>query len=841
MRTIGFPVLLASSLCIVAVAAPVHAQDRSFNIAAGSLKSALDMFSRQSGLPIIYKTDQIRGIRSEGFRGTASAQAALGAILDKSGFVAWRDRSGAIAIVRAASASSLSDGAVVAPAENALASADPVAGPSGASDPVAVPGDIIVTANKSRQRLIDVPASITAETGAQLRRRGATQLEDIVANTPGLINPGAGGGNNTNLTIRGVTTDTSLNLKQPTVAVLFDDIPVDPATAGLTTTNLRIVDIERVEVLRGPQGTLFGSGSLSGAVRYITNKPDMTKFSGSVEGTVASTKDGAGSQWGDAVVNVPLVSDRVAIRAVGYGFNEGGWVDNIRTGQRDANRNKTYGGRIALAAKPTEEFSISLTGAYQNSRDYALGDSLYAQPAGIDGQVTTERASNSNTAKSTLANLGLRYDFGAVSLFSSSTYIRRTVDSIDDGGFYTDAVAAIFGLPIVDHVTPARTFNAANIYTQELRLSSKGGGPLRWTVGGFYLRANTGGGQTISAPGLVPFLGTDNLTNLRSTGRQQEIAGFGEVTYTIAHRLDLTAGLRVSSTKLDITSVSNGILLTGGPTFLTLQIPQRQTSYDPRFAVMYHPTSHVSLYAQASRGYRIGGANLTAGLGGPGIPTSYGSDSLWNYEAGIKASLLGGRLQLNGAGYYIDWKNLQVSLLSNNINYTGNAGSARIYGMELEVAAKPLSWLDVGGSMALSNAALTEDAPTLVRTTGLIGAKDGDRLPASPRTQGAAYAQLNFSRKGDAAYVRASGQYIGPSYTDFASQGIRFGDYATLDLRAGIIHKNVEISIFGRNLLDSDGARSAAPTFMVGPVLALPQVAYRIRPRTIGITGRVGF
>uniref|UniRef100_UPI001C2D1A56 TonB-dependent receptor n=1 Tax=Sphingomonas bacterium TaxID=1895847 RepID=UPI001C2D1A56 len=638
-----------------------------------------------------------------------------------------------------------------------------------------------------------------------------------------------------------------LVLKQSTVSVLFDDIPVDPATAGLLTTNLRIVDVERVEVLRGPQGTLFGSGSISGAVRYITNKPDPTRLSGSIEGSFAGTRAGSDSQWGNVVLNVPLVTDRVAVRAVGYGFNEGGWIDNLRLNQANVNRNQTYGGRVSLSAKATDQLSVTLTGAYQNSRDSSPGDSLYVQPTIYGKQVTTERQAGDSRAKSTLANLGLTYDFGGVSLFSSSTYIRRTVDILDDYGFYTDYLQLAFRLPALNDNSPGRQFAASNIYTQELRLGSNGSGPFRWTIGGFYLNSKTNGGQTITAPGLRPYLGTDNLVNLTSPGKQEEIAGFGEATYTVGGKLDLTAGLRVSRTTLNISSTSSGILLTGGNTVATFQLPERETSYNPRFSVLYHATGQVSLYAQAARGYRVGGANLTAGLGGPGVPPTYGSDHLWNYEAGVKSNLMGGRLQINADGYYIDWKNLQVSLLSpGSIEYTANAGAARIYGFELEAAAKAATWLDLGGSLSLNNAALTQDAPTLVRTSAVggtvVGAKDGDRLPASPRAQGSAYAQLNFTYKDEAAYIRASGQYVGSSYTDFASQGLRFGDYGTFDVRAGIVHHNFELTIFGRNLLDSDGKRSAAPAFIVGGVFpAAPQYAFRIRPRTIGLTGRVGF
>jgi iron complex outermembrane receptor protein len=827
--------MLASGAAMVWVvcATPAMAQQRTFYVPAQSAANAIPEFARQAGVQIIAAGSKLRGKRTSTVKGQMDVRAALQILIDGTGLRVATDNGATIVLAEGNGTSDSGSSPDVA-----IAQTD-----TGAQvDTTEASGDIIVTATKSRQRLIDVPASITAENAAQLRRRGATQLQDIVEATPGLSNAGAGAGNSANLVIRGVTTDTALTLKQSTVAVLFDDIPVDPATASVYTTNLRIVDIERVEVLRGPQGTLFGSGAISGAVRYITNKPDATRFSGSIEGSFAGTSGGANSQWGNLVLNVPLVTDRVAVRAVGYGFDEGGWVDNIRLNHDNVNRNKTYGGRISIAADATDNLTLALTGAYQNSHDYATGASLYAQPSDYDIQVTNGRYSESRV-KSALANLAVTYSFGSVSLFSSSTYIRRKVENLFDHGYYVNFLQLTQGIPGLSVTQPGRIYNNSDIYTQELRLASDGAGPFRWTFGGFYLRSDTPeGGQTMSVSGLTPYVGTDDLVNVSSPGRQEEISGFGEATYRIHRKLDLTAGVRVSRTTLDITSISTGLLVSGGPAVLTFNLPERETSVNPRVSVLYHPTSQVSVYAQAARGYRVGGANLTAGIGGPGIPRTYASDNLWNYEVGVKTSLMGGRLQINADVYYIDWNDLQVALLSsNNFNYTGNAGAAGIYGAELEVAAKPTSWLDLGGSLSLNDAALTQDAPALVRTTGIVGAKNGDRLPGSPRVQGSAYAQLNFKYKGDTAFVRASGQYVGSSYTDFDSKGIRFGDYGTVDLRAGIVHGNVELTIFARNLLDGDGIRSATPEFSLGPILGAAQYAYRIRPRTIGLTGRVSF
>jgi iron complex outermembrane receptor protein len=822
-------VLMAACAALAIVPSLAQAQQNeptAFAIQAQALDTALTDLARQSHREIYFSADVTRGKRAPRLSGRMSLPQALDRLLVGSGLRYRFNAVGAIVVERAGAA-------------------DVGLSPSAAGDDDGGPTleEIVVTATKSRQRLLDVPVSVTAETGEQLRRRGATQLQDIIATTPGLSNPSPGNGNNTNLVMRGVTTDTALSLKQSTVAMLFDDIPVDPAVSGLLTTNLRIVDVERVEVLRGPQGTLFGSGSLSGAIRYVTNKPDPTRFSGSIEGALTGTKSGADSKWGNVVLNVPLVTDRVAVRAVGYGFDEGGWVDNIALNQANINRNKTYGGRIALTAQATDNLFLSLTGAYQNSHDYADNESLYFQPAGYDRQVTNSGSISNSRAESTLVNLGIAYDFGDVSLFSSSTYIHRKVESLYDAYYYTEFLQSQLGLPPIDDFTPGKTYNDADIYSQELRLASNGSGPFRWTVGAFYLHANTpDGGQTIRSPGVAPYLGTDNLILFETPGKQEELAGFGEATYAFTSKLDVTAGVRVSRTTIDISSIASGILITGSPAALPpFRSFARETAVNPRFSILYRPTEKLSLYAQAARGYRVGGANVTAVLGGPDIPRTYDSDSLWNYEAGVKTSLLNGRLQINADVYYIDWKDLQVSLLANNYNFTGNAGAARLYGLEVEVAAKPASWLDVGGSLSLNNAALTQDTPTLVRDTGVVGVKDGDRLPGSPRTQGSAYVQFNFSLKDDAAFIRASGYYVGPSYTDFASQGIRFGDYGTVDLRAGVVHDNVEVTLFARNLFDSDGKQAAVGAADFNGIHIADQRAYRVRPLTVGLTVRAGF
>ncbi len=819
--------VLATCLCI-AVPFAARAADGGalyeFAIPAEPLSVALGEYCRVTERQILFTEELTRGVNAAALRGRYNADDALRTLLAGSNLSVQTTAAGVLVLQR-------DGGARRTPATSA------------AESETTELERVVVTSNKRDQKLQDVPASITAETGTALERRGATQLADIIQTTAGLTNAGSGGGNSTDLTIRGVTTG-GLGLKQSTVALLFDDIPVDPALLSQSATNLRTVDVERVEVLRGPQGTLFGSGSLSGAIRFITNKPDLNAWTASGELTGAKTRDGASTGFGNVVLNAPIVPGTLGVRAVGYDFYEGGWVDNIRTNQDNVNANRTKGGRVEFEGRPADRLTVTLTGAYQDSHDLGAGESLYVQPAGSSSndQVTNLRKSTDLDVVSKIVNLGVRYDLPSVSLFSSSTVIRRDTLQLDDSGFYNDYLALAFGVPpLFGASAPATNQNHQRIFTQEIRASSRGEGPWKWTLGAFYLNASLDGGQVIDSPTLRQITGTGTLADLTSSGRQAESSIFGETTYTLANQWDLTAGLRVSHTDIKSSTDSRGVLFTGTldpRVIVNTSIKQSDTTEDPRFSVAYRFNPDLTVYATAARGHRVGGPNLTAGLGGPGIPTSYNADSLWNYETGVKSRLFGGRLQVSAAAYYIDWSDIQAALVANSVNYTGNAGSAGIYGLEVEAVAKPLAWLEVGGSGSLSHSALTKDVPNLTRVTGVVGVASGDALPGAPNFKLSAFTQATTSILDHTAYARITDNYIGSEYTDFGHRGTRYGAFNTVDVRAGVFVRPFEIAVFIDNLTDSGGARAASDPLLVGPIVASDQVAYRIRPRTAGLTLR---
>jgi outer membrane receptor protein involved in Fe transport len=732
-----------------------------------------------------------------------------------------------------------------------LAAQPSLAQTAAASAPTDALAEIIVTATKRNERLQDVPVSITAETGVELQHRGATQLQDIINTTPGLNNPGSGGGNSTNLTIRGVTTGTDLGLKQSTVALLYDDMPIDPVGQGGGASNLRVVDIERVEVLRGPQGTLFGSGSLAGALRYITNKPDLSQFSGSAEITGAQTETGAASYSGYVVLNAPIIQNELGVRLVAYDYDDGGWIANLLTGQANSNPTKTEGARFSIAAKPNDQFSATLMLTYQDSKDYNGSDagSLAVKPpgTGFSGQVTDGINNYIVELKSTIAALTLQYDWDSLTFTSVSTYHDRKSNLTGTDSYFVPLTALIAtgGANIVQGINIDASGIDGNIYTQELRLASRGEGNFKWTAGTFFLHASAGGGQEADSDSIIPIIGSDNIVDLIYHFGQQEIAAFGEATYTFADKWDLTGGVRVSHYMVSAQVNTGGYV----PVYSILPSAYTHTDFhdlgtpvDPRVSLAYRLNPDLTLYTQVARGYRVGGVNLTSQVGGRDTPPSYAPDSLWNYEIGAKGRLFDGKLSYSTDFYYIDWSNIQVSLQTALGNYTGNASAARNYGVEFQVDAKPVSWLLFGAAFQLSKNEISKNDPTISRpATGLMGVNAGDVLPAAPEGQASTYAEVDFPVASYQGYVRLTASYLGDEWTDFEHNGTKFGGFATEGVRGGVNFGSYEVVAFVNNLSNSQGATGALDAQTAGPVIINNQELFRIRPRTVGLTLRAKF
>jgi iron complex outermembrane recepter protein len=700
--------------------------------------------------------------------------------------------------------------------------------------------EIIVTATRRAERLQDVPMSITALSGVELSRRGATDVNDIIANSPGLSNPAQGLGTENNLIIRGVATGAGSTLAQATVSFMLDDIDLNPGAVTFGTADPKIVDVQQVEVLRGPQGTLFGAGSLSGVVRFISNKPDLDNFSGTVQTTGSSTDHGGTSEDVYGVLNAPLVDGKLGARLVAYYDNDAGWVDDAGRGLENVNEVHTYGVRLSLSAKPIDELSMIFT--VMDDRTNEMGSTAtyyYAQP-GLPNYQTQQPyySVGSATLNTQIYNFLTTWTPTWGTLTSTTNYFDRYIDGTQDLGAVLPALGLSFTGP--NPSAPSVAPNTVHDISQEFRFDSPQMGPVRFTAGAFYQRVASDPTQIVTSNSPeAPLILAANVNAV-----QWQAALYGSGTYTLADRIDFTAGVRVSKDVVHFDTLESGVL--AGANSLGNEVDKPVT---PRAAITFRQTTDLTWYAQAAKGYRVGGPNVTAG--NEAALSSYHPDSLWNYELGSKVRLLDGMLNLNTSVYDIEWSNMQVGLVTaQGFNYIGNGGKARIYGLEEEMTLRATRWLEIGGTVSVDHAATTSAAaisrvsfgafgpapdlePNAATTNGVLS---GYRLPGSPELQGSLYAEAQFPVLSYQGFVRLSGQYVGSAYTDFDSQGLEFGNYTVGNLRAGVKFPHLDVTAFVNNFTNSAALSSAEDLSLFN----VP-TAFRIRPRTVGLTLRASF
>ncbi|HEY6619170.1 MAG TPA: TonB-dependent receptor [Steroidobacteraceae bacterium] len=700
--------------------------------------------------------------------------------------------------------------------------------------------EIIVTATRRAERLQDVPMSITALSGVELTKRGATDVNDIIANSPGLSNPAQGLGTSNNLIIRGVATGAGATLAQATVSFMLDDIDLNPGAVTFGNADPKIVDVQQVEVLRGPQGTLFGAGSLSGVVRFISNKPDLENFSGSVQTTGSSTNHGGTSEDVYGVLNAPLVEGKLGARLVAYYDNDAGWVDDAGRGLSNVNETHTYGARFSLSAKPTEELSVVFTAMDDRTNELGSTSTFYFPQPGLPDYKTEQPYYSVGSAKldTHIYNLLTTWTPAWGTLTSTTNYFDRFIDGTQDLG----AVLPALGLPFTgpNPSAPSVAPNTVHDISQEFRFDSPQMGPVRFTTGAFYQRVASDPNQIVTSNSPVAPLILNGYVNTV----QWQAALYGSGTYTLADRIDFTAGVRLSKDVVHFTSTESGAL--AGANSAGNEVDRPVT---PRAAITFRQTNDLTWYVQAAKGYRVGGPNVTAG--NQSALSSYHPDNLWNYELGSKARLLDGTLNLNTSLYDIEWSNMQVGLVTpQGFNYIGNGGKARIYGLEEEMVLRATRWLELGGTLSVDHAATTSAAaisrvsfgafgpapdlePNAASTNGVLS---GYRLPGSPELQASLYGEAQFPVLGYQAFVRLSGQHVGSAYTDFDSQGLKFGNYTVGNLRAGVRIPHLDVIAFVNNFTNSAGLTSAEDLSLFN----VP-TGFRVRPRTVGLTLRASF
>ena len=694
-------------------------------------------------------------------------------------------------------------------------------------DGVAQLGDVIVTAQKREERASETPLSLSVLTGEALQATGASQLADFAATVPSLsfTSNGVGQGQ---VNLRGVTT--GLNVGS-TVGIYVDEVPYGSSTsfagAAQLALDVGLFDLDRVEVLRGPQGTLYGASTMGGLLKYVTEAPDPTRFSGGVRAGVATTAHGGVGYDLAGAVNAPFADDTAAVRLNGFYAKDGGFVDNRLAGADDVNQSEVYGGRADVLFNPTDALSIRLTGFAQEIERDGSGSVDFSGATGvpINGEYDQRRFDEPFAQSFRLASAVVDYDFGPVQLTSITSYQTSDVDYVTDVSPLYVPLLGGFGLSLGSTLLVKEV--DTDKFTQEARLAGSVGA-FDWIVGGFYTREESFQLQTLpaTAPTGAPF--PLNLLAAELPSLYEETAGFGTLTWHATDRLDLSGGLRFATNEQTYEQNASGLL--GGPA------PKRGSDENVTTYLAnarYRLTDHSIGYLRYATGYRPGGPNMVLNdpvTGTPLAPPTFNSDSLDSYEAGYKASTADGRFSIDAGVYYIDWQDLQIVALRNGVGVVANASSAAIKGAELTVTARPTPALSLVAALSLLDAQLDADSPDL-------GGLKGDSLPDSPDVTLAVSADYAFALGGFDADLGATVRYVDDRVSSFDMSGgtpqHALPDYTTVDLRAGIDFVGVRAQLYVRNLFDEFGELSAFTSFSVagGPIQITP-----LRPRTVGLT-----
>jgi outer membrane receptor protein involved in Fe transport len=811
--------LISSSVSAIAMSAvPAMAQQtaRSFDIPSQPLSSALAEFSKQSDTLIMTSRERTAGKRSRALKGNMHVNEALGRLLSGSGLRAVPNPDGGYRVernagngqaIRAESTSSLGEGAVESATEN-----------NGMAD-------IVVTAQKREQRLQDVPVPIAVLQTATLAESNQTRVQDYYTKVPGLSLILMGDVGSPTIAIRGVTTGRSTN---PTVGVIVDEVPYGSTTtqgSGFIIPDIDPSDLDRIEVLRGPQGTLYGASSIGGLLKFVTRDPSTSDFSGRLQAGIGGVRNGNRLSYNlRGALNVPI-SDTLALRASGFTTDDSGYVDNISTGREGVNRRTVDGGRASLLWKPSNEFSVRLSALLQNSRRLGSGDVNVGPGFGPLEQIGI-LGSGGYERKTEVYSATIKADLGIANLTSATGYsIDRNYTFLDFTPAFGSFAQATFGVAGV--TTPYR--GRTEKISEELRLDIPVETSVDLLVGVFFTEEKVSTAGEFNAVDLTNGQVVGAMLVADTPSKYTEYAAFSDVTFHITDRLDLQVGGRMSWNKQSFSTTWSGPLADdfffSDPYIIPL-VEAKDKAFTYLLTPSYKVSSDLLIYARLASGYRPGGPNATCI---PSIPCQYSADKTRNYEIGAKGKILDGALSFDLSAYYIDWKNIQLNLARNGLGYADNAGAAKSQGLELSVVVQPTTSLSITGWIAYNDAQLTEGFP--VGTTP-VGAR-GDRLPYSSRWSGNISADYVFSLGGDVdGSVGGSASFVGDRIGDFVNTSIRqiFPSYTQLDLRAGLKYDEWALNAFVTNIVDKRG-------LLRGGIGALDPTAFAyIQPRTIGLS-----
>ena len=753
---------------------------------------------------------------------------------------------------------------------------------------------IIVTATKRDTTLQDVPFSINAQTEKDIQRSGVVTIEDLSRNVAGLTIQNLGPGQS-QVSVRGISSGQIVR-DQPgvkeQVGVYIDESVI---SLSLFTPDLDLFDLNRVETLRGPQGTLFGSGSMGGTIRYISNQPTIGVTEGTVEANLNAIDGGNVGGHIKGAVNVPL-GDKLAARVVGYYTRYAGFIDAIGPAAgENVNDGERYGGRLAITFQPTEDLTITPRVIYQkvsaNGFNRQEVFSLLANNFTTTRPRVTFREREQYLAlrekfedETLIADLKIEADLGPVTVTSVTSYTNRDILVSRDATALTGSVSISFGLPEAAVTLPSnlRDTTQLDTFTQEIRLASNSSGPFQWLVGAFYSEIDREYAQRLPTPGYDAIADSVRGAGASAAAANgfpanspfnsdlpftlEQFAVFGEASYDLTDRLTFTAGGRYYDFKEERTITTGGLFASAN----TGRIDRTASDgFTPRFLLSYQASDDVTINAQASQGFRLGGVNdplniplcNTQDLALFGGFQDFDDETLWNYELGVKTQ--GRGFTLNAAAFYNDISNLQVTLDAGSCSsrIVFNVPEAYAAGVELELGVSPATGLafNLSGSYIKSEFETTLPG-ALAAATGI---RDGNRLPSVPEFQ----VSLNGSYEWNVsdrtlAFVTGSFQHVGSRFTQPADQednprtfvhnlpfagmpadaattvDLLLPDYQLVNLSAGVeFDSGLSLTAYVNNVFDENPLLSfdrerggrARLGFNVG------------QPRTFGVTARQTF
>lgn len=728
--------------------------------------------------------------------------------------------------------------------------------------------EVIVTAEKRTQRAQDIPISISVVSASDIERSGARDFEDVLRSIPGVSYSATESGLS-RYSIRGVSTAAS----SPTVGIYLDDVSLlTIGTSFSGAADPMLTDLDRIEVLKGPQGTLYGGSAMGGAIKYVSRRPQLDHFDVSASAGIASVDHGGISYSAESFANLPVLAGTLAVRLGGAHRFDAGYIDTVPDGEvqvwprsatsppaayepvmypsqstfaRDNyNQRNTTTGRISALYLPDPSVTVVPTATLQRS-DHGNPDEFFTNLPGFENSNRFHQPTRDDLG---VFSLEITTTFGEASLTSLTGYVDRTLELDRDFSLFVAELAP----PLLPNDSYNISLTTSRTFSQELRLASADpGSALEWTVGAFYSQQRDDFNQLIHTEGAGDFFGsgTDVLYAGDQLTHTSQTAVFGDVTYTLARHWDVSAGVRWFDIRQKVDAVFDGVF-NGGHTEVS---GKRSTDVGatPRVSLAFKPNDAYLVYASASKGFRPGGPNRfdtnsplcepdLKRLGLTRAPSDYEPDSLWTYELGSKNEFGSSRAVLNAAVFYTDWKRIQqqVTLMSCAFPFIGNVGAATVKGAELSAQSDIGSRTNVGGGITYTRSRITQSAPG-------VSAQVGQELLDTPRWMASGRLEYRFLQSaGWIGSVRGEYEYHGANLRQFESlAGVTYAD-GTLGQIPDATQVQGAYHVANANLEFATG-RTHCRLYVDNLTDAAPYLDFRrapgfsaattLRPRTVGV------